>query len=91
MSKNILREFYYGNIIPIERQIIQGSELSQAAKELAIASEQLRAKQQPEAIPILERYTKANAELNALSEVEIYSDGFKTGARFMMEILSDSN
>lgn len=91
MAKNILKEFYYGNIIPIERQMVNGSEIQLAAKELETAESQLRAILQPEAIPLMERYGKAQANLSLITEAENYMDGFKTGARFMMEILDDSH
>jgi len=91
MAKNILKEFYYGNITPIERQMVNGSEIQLAAKELETAESQLRAILQPEAIPLMERYAKAQANLSYITEAENYMDGFKTGARFMMEVLDDSH
>ncbi len=91
MSKSILKEFYYGNITPVERQMVNGSEVKRAAKELSSAESQLRAILQPEAIPMMERYGKAQAELSSITEAEDYIEGFKTGARFMLEILDDSH
>ncbi len=91
MSKSILKEFYYGNITPVERQIVNGSEIKRVAKELTTAEKQLRSILQPEAIPLMERYMEAQAELTSLTEAEAYVDGFKTGARFVMEILDDSH
>jgi len=87
MSKSILKEFYYGNITPVERQIINGSEVKLVAKELDAAEKQLQAILQPEAVPMMERYGKLQVELASLTEAESYIDGFKTGARFVMEIL----
>ncbi len=60
------------------------------AKELTAAEKQLRAILQPEAIPLMERYMEAQAELTSITEAEVYIGGFKTGARFVMEILDDS-
>ncbi len=91
MAKSILKEFYYGNITPVERQIVNGSEIKRVAKELTAAEKQLRAILQPEAIPLMERYMEAQAELTSITEAEVYIDGFKTGARFVMEILDDSH
>ncbi len=91
MSKNILKDFYYGNITPVERQIANGSEIKRVAKELTAAEKQLRAILQPEAIPLMERYMEAQAELTSITEAEVYIGGFKTGARFVMEILDDSH
>ncbi len=91
MSKSILKEFYYGNITPVERQIINGSEVKRVAKELDTAENQLRTILQPEAVPLMDRYGKLQTELASLTEAETYVDGFKTGARFVMEILDDSH
>ncbi len=91
MSKSILKDFYYGNIVPTERQMVNGSEVKKAAQELTTAENQLSAILQPEAIPLMERYGKAQAELASITEAEVYIDGFKTGARFVMEILDDSH
>ncbi len=91
MSKSILKDFYYGNIVPTERQIVNGSEVKRAAKELDTAENQLRAILQPEAVPLMDRYGKLQTELASLTEAETYVDGFKTGARFVMEILDDSH
>ncbi len=91
MAKSILKEFYYGNITPVERQIINGSEIKRVAKELDTAENQLRTILQPEAVPLMDRYGKLQTELASLTEAETYVDGFKTGARFVMEILDDSH
>ncbi len=91
MAKSILKDFYYGNIVPTERQMVNGSEVKKAAQELTTAENQLSAILQPEAIPLMERYGKAQAELTSITEAEVYIDGFKTGARFVMEILDDSH
>ncbi len=90
MAKSILKEFYYGNLIPNKRQMINVSEIRRTAKELETVEKQLRAMPQPEAIPLMERYGKVQAELASLTEADSYVDGFKTGARFMLEILDDS-
>ncbi len=90
MAESILKEFYYGNVVPVERQIINISEIRRAAKELDVVENQLRAILQPEAIPLMERYGKVQAELASLTEADSYVDGFKTGARFMLEIIDDS-
>ncbi len=91
MAKSMLKEFYYGNITPVERQIINGSEIKRVAKELDAAEKQLLAILQSEAVPLMDRYGKLQTELDSLTEAEAYVDGFKTGARFVMEILDDSH
>jgi len=91
MKNQTIKSFYYGNLIPNERQMINGSEIRRVAKELDTAENQLRAILQPEAIPMMERYGKLQAEMASLTEADSYVDGFKTGARFMLEILDDSH
>ncbi len=91
MSKSIIKDFYYGNITPVERQIVNGSEIKRVAKELTAAENQLQTTLRPEAIPLMERYGKSQMELSSLVEAEAYIDDFKTGARFVIEILDDSN
>ncbi len=91
MAKSILKDFYYGNIVPVERHTGNSSEVICAVKELETAEKQLQAILQPEAIPLLERYGKVHAELASIEEAEDYIEGFKTGARFVMEILDDSH
>ena len=44
-----------------------------------------------ETLTQLERLVKAQLTLNSIVAEESYIDGFKTGARFMMEILDDSH
>jgi len=94
MAKSIIKEFYYGNVVPTERQLINVSEIRRAAKELDAVENQLRAILQLEAIPLMERYGKVQVELTSLTELteaDSYVDGYKTGARFMLEILDDSH
>ena len=83
---NILKEFYCGNLIPAERQIVQGSEFAHAMDELSKAGTVLEQALTPELLPVLKRLTDAQLELNALTAETYYIDGFRTGARFMMAI-----
>ena len=40
--------------------------------------------------PLLDRLTKAQGEVDIIMAEANYIDGFKTGARFMMEVLDDT-
>ncbi len=91
MVNGILKDFYYGNLIPTERQMVHGSEVMRISEELTTIEKQLHAILSPEGISLMKRYEKAHATLNAITDAENYIDGFKTGARFMMEILDDSH
>lgn len=90
MKKRTLKDFYYGNLIPAERQMIRGSSAARAAAELSSAEKALAQSLPPELRPALERFTKAQQDLDSIMAEASYIDGFKTGARFMMEILDDT-
>ena len=90
MANRTLKAFYYGNLRPSERKMIQGSEAIGIAKELSDAEDELDRSLSPDLQPILGRFVKAQSDLNSIVAEVNYLDGFKTGARFMMEILDDT-
>lgn len=90
MKNRTLKDFYYGNLIPADRQMIRGSTAARAAAELSEAEKLLAQSLPPELQPALERLMKAQQELDSIVAEAGYIDGFKTGARFMMEILDDA-
>lgn len=91
MKNGILSEFYFGNITPTDRQMVKGSEAAKASAELADAESKLRSLLNSEALAQLKRLVKAQLALNSIIAESSYIDGFRTGARFMMDILDDSN
>ena len=89
MSSNILKQFYRGNLSPAERRIVKGSEMARAVDELSKAETVLEQSLTPELLPVLKRLPDAQLVLNDLTAEVYYADGFKTGARFMLNILDD--
>lgn len=83
---NILKEFYYGNLTPADRQMVKGSEIARAMEKLSKAEAVLEQSLTPELLSALKRLTDAQIALNALTAEAYYIDGFKTGARFMMDV-----
>lgn len=90
MNDRTLKDFYYGNLKPGDRQMVHGSEIAHVAAELSQAEEALEQALAPELQPLLERLVNAQMALDSLAAEAHYIDGFKTGARFMMEILDDT-
>lgn len=90
MQNQTLKAFYYGNLRPAERQMIRGSEAARTVKELSKAEALLTQSLPPELQPVLDRFTRAQGNLDGIVAETSYIDGFKTGARFMMEILDDA-
>ena len=87
---NILKEFYCGNLTPADRKMIKGSEIDRAMEELTKAETVLKQSLTPELLPALKRLTDAQIMLNALTAETYYIDGFKTGARFMLDVQDDT-
>ena len=90
MRNRTLKDFFYGNLTPENRQLVRGSEAARAVAELSDAEKLLARSLPPELQPLLERFTKAQDALELIMNEAFYIDGFKTGARFMMEILDDT-
>lgn len=90
MAYQTLKDFYYGNLRPSERRMIYGSEVARIAKELSDAEALLNQSLPPDLRPVLDRLTKVQGDLDSLMAEASYIDGFKTGARFMMDILDDT-
>jgi len=89
MKNRTLKDLYFGNIRPVERQVIHGSKLAKVSHKIVDMETQLQKILCPEALGLLEKLMKAEITRNAITAEENYVDGFKTGARFAMEILDD--
>ena len=91
MRNTTLKEFYCGDLRPADRQMVNGSEISHVAAELAKVEKMLLETVGEDAAPLVERYGKLQATLNSITAEANYIDGFKTGARFMLEVLDDTH
>ena len=70
--------------------MITGSRIARVTAEVSETEQALRKALTPELRPLLDRLVKAQSTLCQLSVEAHYIDGFKTGARFMLEILDDT-
>ena len=89
--RSIIREFYLGNISPDATAIKQTSELKQAVQEVSDAESFLREHLDGECLAALERLVDAQLTTSATTAAERYADGFRTGAKFMLDILDGSS
>ena len=86
--RSIIGEFYLGNISPDATAIRQTSELKKAAQEMADAESFLRERLDSECLAALERLVDAQLTSSTTTAQERYIDGFRTGAKFMLDILT---
>ena len=85
--RSIIKEFYLGNISPNETRMRSSSEMAVAAAEMAKADAYLRGKLEGDCLAVLERLVSAQTDLTAITATENYTNGFRCGAQFMLDIL----
>ena len=86
---SILNEFFYGNLTPYEYEQSKETVMlnAEVLKEESDLLDRL-SKSDSEMKAIIDKMTERRMSLTALSERDAYIEGFKAGARFMLEILS---
>lgn len=85
--RSIIREFYLGNLSPDATAIKQTSELKKAVQEMSETESFLREHLEGECLSTLERLVSAQLTSSTITAQERYIDGFRTGAKFMLDIL----
>ena len=89
--RDFLSDFFFGKVIPCEVKMPASPERLTATRELTEAEASVRSCLDDEGIKALERLLAAQQNVESLSEQDHFTQGFKTGARFMMAILSDTS
>ena len=80
-----IREMFYGNIHPFERDVPKDSEGDKLAKLTIRHENALKATLNESEAELLEKYKDAMTELSCLSECEGFINGFRLGVRLMAE------
>ena len=89
MPNNILKDFFYGNINPNEKQFDRNSEYGKAAAGLADEEEKLRSMLDQEAATVLDRMICLQAAIAGMTAEEYFIDGLRTGFRLALAILDE--
>ena len=87
MTNKILSDFFYGNIVPNEKQFDRNSEFGKAAAELVKEEEKLRAMLEEETLAILDKMILSQGTLTGMTAEGYFIDGFKTGFQLALAIL----
>ena len=85
---NIIDELFYGNITPNERTFARDSEYGRALEQLTEAEDALREVLDKEDREALDRLTDAQQTMDAIATREYFADGFRLGAKLMLDILT---
>ena len=86
--RSVIREFYLGNLSPDATTIRQDTELKKAVQEVSDAETFLREHLDGDCLAALERLVSAQLTSSTTTAEERYLDGFRTGAKFMLDILT---
>ena len=85
----ILEELYVGDVRPGERSFKRNSQYGRALNESSDALDRLIAVLAEEQKTLLEEFLDAQREVTVLTDAETFIDGFRTGAKIMMDVLMD--
>lgn len=67
MTNKILSDFFYGNIVPNEKQFDRNSEFGKAADELVKDEEKLQAMLDEETLAILDRMIQSQGTISGMT------------------------
>ena len=87
---NILEEFWYGNVRPNEKGFKKRTEYGRLLNLITRNEEKLIASLNENEKEIFTKYRECMDEFTQISECQIFAEGFKLGARFVIECYNES-
>ncbi len=85
-KEKILSELYRGNLIPVEKSVVPGSEFQKYQRQLADLEEEIIAMLDEQSKGKFQSFVEVQNNLIYISGEERFTDGFRMGARMMLEI-----
>lgn len=85
----ILEDLYVGDIRPNEHSFKRNSQYAKALDEVVKAGDALTDGLSEEQKALFEDYMTAQREVNVLTDCETFCLAFKTGAKIMLDVLTD--
>lgn len=86
---NTLEDLYYGNLFPHEKCAKLDDEVKELLKLLNRNEEKLTATLSEEQKETFEKYKDCNREIFEISEREIFLNGFRMGARIIIDVINN--
>lgn len=84
-----LEEFWYGNIEPTEYDTSSNKEYKKIVELIFRNEEKLKATTTDEQIELFEKYTDCVRENQVIADCLIFQNGFKLGAKMMLEVMEE--
>lgn len=85
----LLEEFWYGNIEPTEYDTSSNKEHKKLVEQIYRNEENLKATMTDEQKELFEKYTDCVRENQVITDCLIFQNGFKLGARIMLEVMEE--
>ena len=82
-----LKEFWQGNIIPGETRYRHDVEYSKALRTMEESEEQLKQVLPAEEWQLFRQFADAAQEISTAAECDNFMEGFRMGAKMMMDVL----
>ncbi len=89
--RRMLEELYYGNINPNEQIFIKDSQYGKAMKIISGNEEKLTGLLEGKGLDLFLDFVNAQSEVNGITAVENFINGFRIGALMMLDILSEQD
>ena len=89
--RKTLEDFYYGNIVPCERQMVPGSELKRAVDRVTRYETQLMEQLNENEQTILAKLTRSQHDIDSISAMENFILGFRLGVKMMAECMDEND
>ena len=88
--KNILEEFWYGNLDPMEQSTGKSPAVKELIRLMGRNRDRLCDSMTAEQRETLAKYDDCVNEMHSIMELEIFSYAFRLGGRLMLAMLMDS-
>ena len=89
MKENIIRELYYGNILPQESKSNVTAELKDKLRKMSETEDKLRGVLSDETLQLFEEYVDKCNEFSCISSANSFVTGFRHGAWFTYDAFLD--
>ncbi len=89
--RNIMEELYYGNICPVDRDIVKGGEYAHLLHLLTQNEDDLTQTLTQAQQETFQKYKDCASEINDTNDVEAFAIGFKLGMRLTVEAMINTS
>jgi len=89
--RRMLEELYYGNIRPNDKQFIRDTQFDKAMHVLSENEEKLTSLLEGQEKKLFLDLVNAQSEVNGVTAVESFINGFRLGARIVIEIMNEED